>query len=92
MYIFMKQIIYPTIGTCSKFINFEIDDEGYVHNVSFMGGCPGNTIGVSTLVEGMKAEEVVERLKGIKCGYKPTSCPDQLAQAIEKEIAKRSEV
>ena len=82
----MKQTTYATWGTCSKFINFEIDDEQRVHNVQFIGGCAGNTIGIARLVEGQKAEDVVKRLKGVKCGYKKTSCPDQLALALEKEI------
>ena len=85
MYI-MKQNIFECHGTCSKFINYEIDDEGRVHNVKFMGGCPGNTVGVATLVEGMPAAEVISRLKGIRCAAKPTSCPDQLAQALEREL------
>ncbi len=82
----MKQTIFETSGTCSKMISFEMDDDRCIHNVQFIGGCPGNTIGVAQLVEGMKAEDVVKRLKGIRCGYKATSCPDQLAQAIEKEL------
>lgn len=82
----MKQTTYPACGTCSKFINFEIDDEKRIHNVQFVGGCPGNTIGVARLVEGQRAEDVISILRGIKCGSKPTSCPDQLAQALEKEV------
>ena len=84
----MEQTTYETWGTCSKFINFEIDDH-IIHNVHFIGGCSGNTQGVSALVEGKKAEEVIGLLKGIKCGSKPTSCPDQLAQALEKELNRR---
>ncbi|MCR5819927.1 MAG: TIGR03905 family TSCPD domain-containing protein [Bacteroidaceae bacterium] len=83
----MSQRTFATCGTCSKFINFEIDDNGCLHNVQFVGGCQGNTTGVARLVEGMKAEEVVCRLRGIQCGHKGTSCPDQLAQALEKELA-----
>ena len=85
----MKQNTYATWGTCSKFINFEIDDDLRIHNVQFLGGCPGNTQGLARMVEGEKASEVISRLKGIRCGNKPTSCPDQLAQALEKEIIKR---
>lgn len=81
----MKQTTFPTCGTCAKFINFEIDDDKRVRNVQFIGGCPGNTVGVSRLVEGQRAEDVIGMLRGIKCGNKPTSCPDQLAQALEKE-------
>lgn len=83
----MKQAIYTTSGTCAKFINFELDDENRLHNVQFVGGCPGNAIGVSRLVDGQRAEDVIKMLRGIHCGNKPTSCPDQLAQALEKELA-----
>lgn len=72
---------YICNGTCSKRIDFEIED-GKLHNVSFLGGCSGNTQGICALVEGMPAAEAVERLQGIRCGSKPTSCPDQLARAI----------
>lgn len=80
---------YATKGTCSREINFEVKD-GKLHNVTFLGGCNGNLKGVGALVEGMSAEEAVKRLKGIKCGFKSTSCPDQLAQAIEKYLAEQS--
>ncbi len=76
---------YTTKGTCSKAIDFEIED-GLVRNVSFKGGCNGNTQGVSALVEGMPVEEVVKRLEGIKCGPRPTSCPDQLAKALKESL------
>lgn len=79
----MKNICYPTQGTCSKFINVSIDDDNKIHDVSFVGGCMGNTCGVSRLVEGMDADEVIARLRGITCANKPTSCPDQLSLAIE---------
>ncbi len=79
----MKHICYPTQGTCSKFINIDIDDDNKLHNVTFLGGCQGNTCGISRLVEGMDADEVVARLRGVTCGSKPTSCPDQLSLAIE---------
>lgn len=82
----MKQTTFETWGTCSKFINYELDEEGRIHNLHFVGGCPGNTIGIAQLVEGMKAEDAISRLKGIRCGNKKTSCPDQLAQALEKEL------
>lgn len=74
---------FITKGTCSKAINFEVED-GIVRNVAFQGGCNGNTQGVSALVEGMPVEEVIERLEGIKCGPRPTSCPDQLAKALKQ--------
>ncbi len=72
-------------GVCARKINFEIND-GIVSNVRFSGGCAGNTQGVAALVEGMKAEEVVEKLSGIRCGFKRTSCPDQMAEAIKEAL------
>ena len=80
-----KHIEYKTQGTCSKMVVLDLED-GVITDCKFVGGCPGNTIGVATLVKGMKAEEAVERLKGIKCGFKPTSCPDQLAKALEDAL------
>lgn len=77
---------YYTKGTCSQAIEFEVED-GMLKNVQFYGGCNGNTQGVARLVEGMKVEEVVRRLEGIRCGFKPTSCPDQLAKAIKESGA-----
>ncbi len=73
---------YKTKGTCSQEILFDLRD-GKVHDVQFISGCHGNTQGVAALVEGMDVDEVIARLKGIKCGRKPTSCPDQLALALE---------
>ncbi len=73
---------YKTKGTCSQEILFDVRD-GKVHDVQFISGCHGNTQGVAALVEGMDVDEVIARLKGIKCGRKPTSCPDQLALALE---------
>ena len=70
-------------------IEFEIVD-GKIHNVQFYGGCDGNTQGVGRLVEGMDAEEVIARLEGIHCGFKPTSCPDQLAKGIRQALAKET--
>ena len=72
-------------GVCARKINFEIND-GIVSNVRFSGGCAGNTQGVAALVEGMKAEDVVARLSGIRCGFKRTSCPDQMAEAIKEAL------
>lgn len=79
---------YRTQGTCSQAIEFDIED-GILKNVSFYGGCHGNLQGICRLVEGMKTEEVLRKLKGIRCGYKDTSCPDQLCRAIE--AAEKSE-
>ena len=77
-------MVYKTSGVCSSAISFEIDDAGKVHNVKFQGGCSGNTQGVARLVEGMDAKEAISRMEGIRCGFKPTSCPDQLAQALKQ--------
>ncbi len=76
---------YKTSGTCSRMIHFSIED-GKVTSVSFEGGCNGNLQGISKLVVGMKVEDVIARLEGIHCGFKPTSCPDQLAQALKQNI------
>ena len=73
---------YTTRGTCSRKILFEVED-GKVHNVQFINGCSGNTQGVAKLCEGMDVNEVIDRLEGIRCGMKPTSCPNQLAQALK---------
>ncbi len=81
----MKHYEYITKGVCSRKIDFDMED-GIIKNVSFLGGCNGNTQGICKLVEGMKAEEVAERLKGLNCNGKGTSCPDQLAIAITKAI------
>lgn len=77
----MAKLHYKTSGTCARAIDLEVED-GIIKNVSFDGGCNGNTKGISSLVVGMKADEAVKKLSGIKCGFKPTSCPDQLAKAI----------
>lgn len=74
---------YKTKGTCSSRILFNIED-GKVRNVQFIGGCNGNLKGIGALVEGMDVDEVISRTQGITCGMKPTSCPDQLAQALEQ--------
>ena len=79
------QYEYKTKGTCSQRILFEVID-GRVCNVQFIGGCNGNLQGISKLVEGMDVNEVIERIKGIHCGMKPTSCPDQLATALQEAI------
>ena len=76
---------YITHGTCSRAINFDIVD-GKVTGVRFQGGCNGNAKGIAALVEGMDAREVIEKLEGTKCGFKPTSCPDQLAHALKEAL------
>ena len=80
-------MIYKTKGTCSTMIDVELKD-GVIDSVKFTGGCNGNLQGISALVKGMKPEDAISRLKGIRCGFKSTSCPDQLAHALEEMIAK----
>ncbi|MBE6621809.1 MAG: TIGR03905 family TSCPD domain-containing protein [Ruminococcaceae bacterium] len=82
----MTKHTYTTSGTCSRKITFELDDEKRVHNVVFEGGCHGNLQGIGKLVEGMPAEEIVNRCAGIRCGFKPTSCPDQLSRALREAL------
>lgn len=74
---------YKTKGVCSRGIIIDVED-GIVKSVSFDGGCSGNTQGVATLVEGMKIDDVIEKLADIKCGFKNTSCPAQLAEALKE--------
>ena len=79
------QYEYKTKGTCSQRILFNIED-GKVENVQFIGGCNGNLQGISKLVDGMDVNEVIEKIEGIHCGMKPTSCPDQLAKALKAAL------
>ena len=72
---------FKTSGTCSQRILFDVEN-GKVKNVQFIGGCNGNLKGIAALVEGMDVDTVIERVRGIRCGMKQTSCPDQLAQAL----------
>ena len=81
----MEILSYQTQGTCSKQIDIVLQD-GVIESVKFTGGCHGNLQGVSALVKGMTPQDAIARLKGIRCGMKPTSCPDQLARALEKMI------
>ena len=76
---------YQTVGVCAKRIDLEVED-GIIKDVKFVGGCAGNTLGISKLIKGMKAEEVIEKLEGNRCGAKPTSCPDQLAKALRETL------
>ncbi len=80
-----KHIEYKTNGTCSKMVIADIED-GIITDCSFVGGCSGNTQGVAALVKGMKVDEAISKIKGIKCGFKGTSCPDQLAKALEDAL------
>lgn len=82
-------MVYATQGTCSREIHYDIVEEGgkkLVRNVAYVGGCNGNLQGIGKLVEGMEISEVIERLQGIRCGYRATSCPDQLAKALAQEL------
>ena len=79
----MEHISYNTSGTCSRKIEIDVEN-GIVVDVTFVGGCSGNTQGVAALVKGMSVEEAIKRLDGIRCGFKSTSCPDQLAQALKR--------
>lgn len=74
-------MIYRPQGVCSQLINVELDDD-VIKSVEFVGGCAGNTMGISQLVKGMNVDEAIRRMEGITCGFKPTSCPDQLAKAL----------
>ena len=78
----MKQISYQPQGTCSKLINIEADDQQHITDLKVIGGCHGNLQGIAALVKGMPLKEAKERLQGIRCGNKPTSCPDQISKAI----------
>ncbi|MCL2339949.1 MAG: TIGR03905 family TSCPD domain-containing protein [Actinomycetia bacterium] len=79
---------YTPHGVCARQIDFEIDAAGNVHDVQFTGGCGGNKTAVSRLAEGQSAEQLIAMLRGIPCGQKGTSCPDQLAEALSQELAK----
>ena len=80
-----EQFNYKTKGVCSRAIDIELDGE-IITKVTFTGGCAGNTQGVASLIRGMNIHEAIERLSGIKCGFKPTSCPDQLATALKEHL------
>ncbi|MBP1548566.1 MAG: TIGR03905 family TSCPD domain-containing protein [Oscillospiraceae bacterium] len=77
---------YLTSGVCSRQISIEISDDNVIESVKFFGGCNGNTQGISALVKGMDVEEAIERLEGIDCGGRGTSCPDQLANALKQAL------
>ena len=80
------QFEYKTKGTCSGKILFEIENNK-VKNVEFIGGCNGNLKGICSIVRGMKAEQVIERFEDVKCGFRSTSCPDQIAKNLKKALA-----
>ena len=81
----MEKITYNTKGVCSRKIDITVEN-GIILEVSFLGGCAGNTQGIAALIRGMKIEDAIERLDGIRCGFKSTSCPDQLARALKEYI------
>lgn len=84
----MKTYVYRPIGVCSRRITVQLTEDGVIESVAFEGGCSGNTQGVAALVVGMPAEEAIRRLSGIRCGLRPTSCPDQLAKALTEALEK----
>jgi uncharacterized protein (TIGR03905 family) len=79
----MKEITFQPKGVCSRMMTVTVDDNGVVQDLQVIGGCHGNLQGISALVRGMKVEDVISRLDGIRCGNRPTSCPDQLAQGLK---------
>lgn len=80
-------MVYKTRGVCSQAIKLELDGDT-IKEVAFVGGCSGNTQGVAALVKGMKADDAIAKLEGIRCGMRPTSCPDQLAKALKEALGK----
>ena len=78
-------MVYKTKGTCSSEIHVDLNGDTNEH-VTFVGGCSGNTQGVAKLIEGMDAKEAISRLEGIRCGFRPTSCPDQLSKALKQAL------
>ncbi len=84
----MEKFSYTPHGVCSRRIDIEIEGD-VIKSVKYNGGCAGNTQGVAALIAGMKVEEAIERLSGIRCGFKPTSCPDQLATALKEYLANK---
>ena len=76
-------------GVCAQAMRVEVDDQGMIQKLEIVGGCSGNLQGIAALVRGMPAEEAIQRLKGIRCGFKDTSCPDQLARNLESAMHKQ---
>ena len=85
----MTYTYYPK-GTCSKQMDVDVED-GIIQDVRVLGGCSGNLQGIMSLLRGMKADEAIERLRGIRCGFRPTSCPDQLSIALTQALEKAAE-
>lgn len=86
----MQEVIYQTVGTCSRAIRVT-GEGGRIVSTEFLGGCHGNLQGISALIKGQRYQDVIDRVEGIKCGVKPTSCPDQLAKALRELQAKDPE-
>lgn len=80
-----KSVFYP-VGVCSRQYEITLNDDNIIEDIVIIGGCNGNLQGISSLVRGMKATDAIERMRGIRCGFKPTSCPDQLSIALEKAL------
>ncbi|MDD7409472.1 MAG: TIGR03905 family TSCPD domain-containing protein [Anaerovoracaceae bacterium] len=76
--------VYNTSGTCSVQLEFDIDENGLIHNIKYLGGCDGNLKAIGLLAEGKKASEIADTLEGLRCGFKQTSCGDQLSKAIRQ--------
>ena len=85
-----KEFSFPNKGTCSKQTNFVLNDDHTIASIEVIGGCNGNLAGISSIVEGMDAEEVIDRFDGIRCGFKQTSCPDQFAEALREALEKKN--
>ena len=85
----MENIVYKPTGVCSREIRIALSDQNRIERVQFIGGCAGNTQGVASLLVGMTAEEAISRLSGIRCGFKSTSCPDQLALALKDALQQK---
>ena len=81
---------YKTKGVCSRMMEVELDENGVIIDATIVGGCMGNTAGLTALVKGYKATEAIERMKGIQCGMRGTSCPDQLAICLEQALAAKA--
>ena len=82
-----KEFSFPNSGTCSKQTNFVLNDDHTIESMEVIGGCNGNLKGICKLLQGMKAEDAIARMEGTTCGRKPTSCPDQIAQALKGALA-----
>ena len=82
----MKDVMFDTKGVCARQIFFQLDDEGKIHNLQFNGGCNGNLKAIGKLCEGMKLVDIVEKLENNKCGFRDTSCADQLTKAIKEVL------